>query len=177
MVPLLDWKKMKGNTVLNSVQHFKPLKSSLLLSVCWLLFVIIWFFLFSTSFSIYANIGVFFLSLLIFTAIIGLIWFFWLKKIIPRIGWNFFKTIGVFNQIILTVLIPFMILFLLSVYLIIFADYFSFLQNISLVFISLLLIILGVIVIWKQSTMSPLQFVKQTRNPFTSFHSDDDFNE
>jgi hypothetical protein len=102
------------------------------------------------------------------------IWIHWLKTFIPQIGWDFLKTMGLYKQVILTLIIPFMILILVSIYLIFLADLFSLLQNIALLFMSFLSIIIALSLIWRSADMSPFQFVKQTANPFTSFHQDDE---
>ncbi|MBS3778123.1 MAG: hypothetical protein KGY50_02380 [Candidatus Thermoplasmatota archaeon] len=151
-----------------------PLKSTLILSLGWMLFIIAWIILFSTSFSVYAHMGVFLLSLLVFIASIIAVWIHWLKTFIPQIGWDFLKTMGLFKQVILTLIIPFMILILIGIYLIFFAHLFSLLQNIVMLFISFLSIIIALSLVWKSADMSPFQFVKQTANPFTSFHKDDE---
>lgn len=151
-----------------------PFKASLLLSIVWLLFVIGWFILFFNSFSLYSHIGVILLSMLGFLFLIVLVWIHWLKFFIPQIGWDFLKILGVRKQVILTLIIPFMILLLLSFYLIVFADSFSLLQNVAMMIISIISIIVSISLVWRTTHISPLDFINQPTNPYTSFQHDDE---
>jgi hypothetical protein len=148
-----------------------PLRGTIFLGVSWFLFIIIYLIMYAGSHSMYVHIGVFLLSLLVVIGLIVLVWLIWVKRFIPTIGITFLKTFGLLNQIILTLIIPFMILLLLSVYLLFFADSFSFLQNLSMLFISFLSIIIGISLVWKKSQKNPFQFVKQTVNPYNSCNS------
>lgn len=166
--------KMQMNSSNTLFRKKGPLNSTLILSLGWMLFIIAWILLFSTSFSVYAHMGVFLLSLLVFISIIIAIWIHWLKSFIPQIGLDFLKNMGLLRQVILTLIIPFMILILVSIYLIFFANLLSFLQNIAMIVISFLSIIIALSLTWRSADMSPFQFVKQTANPFTSFHKDNE---
>jgi hypothetical protein len=155
-----------------SVFHGFPFKISILLLIGWMIFTISWILLYASSFSLFVHLGVSILSLLIFISAIAAVFLFWMKRFIPQIGWDFLKTMNLFKIIIITILIPFTILILLSMYLIFFADSFSFLQNISMLIIAFLLIVISIVILWKKSRMSPLQFVKQSANPFNQFQQD-----
>jgi hypothetical protein len=110
--------------------------------------------------------------MLAFVFIVMIIWLHWLRSFIPQIGWDFLESIGIYNTIILTIIIPYMILIMLSIYLLFFAYQFSLLQNIAMIFISFLLLIISIALIWKRADMSPFQFVKHSTNPFNSFNKD-----
>jgi hypothetical protein len=155
-----------------SVFHGFPFKISIFLIIGWIVFSISWIILYASSFSLFVHLGVSILSLLIFISAIAAVFLFWMKRFIPQIGWDFLKTMNLFKIIIITILIPFTILILLSMYLIFFADSFSFLQNISMLIIAFLLIVISIVILWKKSRMSPLQFVKQSANPFNQFQQD-----
>lgn len=161
----------RNNNGFSVFQGF-PFKISILLLIGWMIFTISWILLFASSFSLYVHLGVSILSLLIFISAIAAVFLFWMKRFIPQIGWDFLKTMNLFKIIIITILIPFTILILLSIYLIFFADSFSFLQNVSMMIIAFLLIIISIVILWKRSRMSPLQFVKQSANPFNQFQQD-----
>ena len=164
---------MQKNIGLSSLQNFFPLKLSMILLLFWVVFIISWIIIFSSSFSLYVHLGVSIFSLLVSIGLITFIWLYWMKQFIPQIGWDFLKIMNLFKLIIITIMIPFMILILLSIYLIFFADSFSFLQNIAMILIAFILIVVGISLLWKQSTMSPFQFVKQSDNPFSSFQQQD----
>ena len=68
-----------------------------------------------------------------------------------------------------------MILLLLSMYLLFFADFYSFMQNMAMLLISFFSIVIGITIIWKQYPQNPFQFVKQTANPYKSYSSKDEW--
>ncbi|HMA83125.1 MAG TPA: hypothetical protein VKP59_02740 [Candidatus Thermoplasmatota archaeon] len=164
---------MQRNIGLSSLKSSFSLKISLILLLCWVVFNISWIIIFASTFSLYVHLGVSLLSLLIFIGLITFVWIYWMKRFIPQIGFDFLKTMNIFKMIIITIMIPFMILILLSIYLIFFADSFSLLQNVALIIIMFLSIFLSITFLWKRSKLSPFQFVKQSANPFNSFQQQD----
>src|SRR6056297_1723700 len=116
---------MQRNIGLSSLKSSFSLKISLILLLCWVVFNISWIIIFASTFSLYVHLGVSLLSLLIFIGLITFVWIYWMKRFIPQIGFYFLKTMNIFKMIIITIMIPFMILILLSIYLIFFADSFS----------------------------------------------------
>jgi len=53
---------------------------SIVAGVGWIIFLIVWLFFFADGYSIYQNIAIFIVSLLIEGAIQGLVWIPWRKK-------------------------------------------------------------------------------------------------
>lgn len=145
-----------------------PFKITILGSIIWLSFFIVWMILSGSLFSLYVHIGVFFFSLLLFIGFTILIWVNWLKKIIPEVGWNFIKSIGILNYIIYSLLLPYMILISLSFFLMFFADYFTLLQNILVMFFSIVLIIILLSLLWKKAPISPFRIMQQMSCPLSS---------
>jgi len=151
-----------------------PLKKTIFLSIGWLLFIIVYIILFASSYSVYVHMGMFLLSLLVILALIVVVWLIWIKTFIPMIGITFLKNLGIFKKIIITFIIPFMILLLLSIYFLFFADFFSFLQNMAMLFISFISIVIGVTIVWRKNPQDPFQFVKQTANSYKAYNSKDE---
>jgi len=164
---------MQENTCSGSFLSGLPLKNTALISLGWLIFIFAWFVFVSSSISLYKHLGVFLLSFLVLLCIIGIFWIHSLKKMMPWINWKFLKILGINNHIVLIVVIPFVIIVLISVFLLFFAEKFSLLQNVSIFFISIVCVFLSLSIFWRISMKSVFHFDKRSKS-FSSFSQNDE---
>lgn len=120
---------------------------SIIGTVGWLIFIIIWFAFYASDYSWEKNLAVFLLSILIvFFAIVGM-WAIWSLRMIPKPGWEMFKISGFRWRVLTSIVLPFAAMIILIIWFWSYAEPYSVWQNIAVLLVILLAIggILGVI--------------------------------
>jgi len=114
--------------------------ASILIVMGWLAFVIIWLFFFASDYSIYKNLAILFVSILIGLAVLVSIWVGYGLRMSRMYGpsgeWAGYRQLRWRVALNVVVLIGWCLFFLIWLFL--YADGFSGYQNIAVIFVSLL---------------------------------------
>lgn len=115
---------------------------SIAMGVGWLIFLIIWLAFFAgdetLGFSLYQNIAIIMISILVVFVILGGSWAAWGLKYIPKEGKEMMKTTGFTSRIVVSIIIP-LALIIFWIYWFYFpAENFDPYQNLAILLVSLL---------------------------------------
>ncbi len=119
---------------------------SIVIGVGWLIFILLWLAFYGTGYSVYENISIFFLSILIIAVILGIPWMSWYFKHQTHIDKEMWKTEGFKSRVWISVVLAFILGFFNIYWFWYNAFRFSPWQNIAVFIISVLVIggILGI---------------------------------
>ena len=120
---------------------------SILGGVGWLIFIIIWFAFYASSYSWEKNLSIILLSILIVFLLLGGMWAIWSLRLIPKSSWEVFKITGFKWRVIVSILFPFLAIIFLIFWFWYYAEPYSVWQNIAVLLVTLLALggILGAI--------------------------------
>jgi len=114
---------------------------SIAMGVGWLIFVIVWLAFYAINYSVYKNIAIILISLLILALILGGSWATWGLKYIPREGREIMKKTGFRSRIVASIAIPILLMIFLIIWFFFYADQgFNFYQNIAVFLVSILIV-------------------------------------
>ena len=108
------------------------------MGVGWLIFLIIWLAFFAGDYSVYKNIAIVLISILIVFMILGGSWAAWGIKFIPKEGKKMAKEQGFTARVVVSVIIPFALMIFLIAWFFFFAEDYNIYQNIAIFLVSLL---------------------------------------
>ena len=109
--------------------------TSIITAVGWLSFVIIWLFFFADKYSIYQNIGMVIVSLIVFIGINGAVWGTWAMRMAPKDAMGPWRLRAIASFVTGAAWVAFLLIWLLS-----YADSYSIYQNIAVLFVSVLVL-------------------------------------
>ena len=127
---------------------------SIICSIGWLIFIIVWLAFFAGDYSGNQNFAIILASILVVFLFIGGPWAIWGLRMVPKEGWEMMKVTGFKWRILISVILPFVALIFMIYWFYFQADLFNIYQNIAIFFVTILVMgaILGVIwSYWKAS--------------------------
>ena len=114
---------------------------SIIGGIGWFEYLIIWLFFFAIDYSIYENIGIFIMSVLVLSIILGIPWIMLGLKVQSDEEKKIWKTKGFLWRVYLSGAIAILFLLFLSLWFFLFAEQFSWYQNIAVLIVSFLIIV------------------------------------
>jgi hypothetical protein len=119
---------------------------SIVMGVGWLIFLIIWLAFYAGNYSIYKNIAIILISILVLIVVLGGSWGAWGLKQIPEEGKEMMRKIGFKSRVITSIVIPFALMIFLISWFYFYADSYNIYQNFAILLVSILVVggILGV---------------------------------
>jgi hypothetical protein len=113
---------------------------SIVVSVGWLIFLIIWLAFYAGNYSLYKNIAIILISILILIVILGGSWGVWGLKQIPQEGKEMMRKIGFKSRILLSIIIPLALMIFLIIWFYYYADTYNIYQNFAIFLVSILIV-------------------------------------
>ena len=110
------------------------------MSIGWLIFVIIWLAFFAGDYTLYRNIAIIIISILVIFLILGGSWASWGLKNMPKEGKEMMKTKGFRSRVVVSIVIPFLLIIFLIYWFYFPAVDFDGYQNIAIFLVSLLIV-------------------------------------
>jgi hypothetical protein len=126
---------------------------SILVSVSWLIFVILWLAFYASDYSWEKNLAIILFSILIIFLFLAGMWAIWSLRMIPKKSWEIFKISGFRWRILISIVLPFAAMIFLIIWFWYYGEPYSVWQNIAVLLVVLLAIggILGSI--WARWSM------------------------
>jgi len=112
---------------------------SIIVGVGWLIFLILWLFFYASDYSVYKNVSIVMMSLLIMAIILGVPWTFWGMKFRTKQEIKMWKTKGFKWRIWLSIIIVFLLIIFLIYWFWSMAEDYDVYQNIAIFIVSLLI--------------------------------------
>jgi hypothetical protein len=113
---------------------------SIVMGVGWLIFLIIWLAFYAGDYSIYKNISIILISILILIIILGGSWAAWGLRQIPEEGKEIMKKIGFKSRVIISIVIPLALMIFLIIWFYYYADTYNIYQNFAIFLVSILVV-------------------------------------
>jgi hypothetical protein len=120
---------------------------SVITSVGWLVFLILWLAFYASEYSIYQNIAIVIASILVLFFLTGSVWMIWIFSMMSHHQWKMVKESHVQGRVTISILLPILALVFLVIWFFFHADSFNIYQNIAVFFVTILVMggILGAI--------------------------------
>ena len=120
---------------------------SIVCSVGWLVFLILWLAFFASNYTVYQNLAIVIASILMVFLLLGGVWALWGLRMVPKEGWEMIKLSGFKWRLIVSILLPFITMFFLVYWFYFQADLYTIYQNIAVFLVSFIIMggILGLI--------------------------------
>jgi len=106
--------------------------------VGWLIFLIIWLAFFAGNYTVYQNVAIVLISILVVFIILGGSWASWGIKHIPIAGRKMMKASGFTSRIVISIIIPLALIIFWIIWFFLFAEGFNVYQNIAIFMVSIL---------------------------------------
>jgi magnesium-transporting ATPase (P-type) len=113
---------------------------SIVMGVGWLIFLIIWLAFYAGDYSIYKNIAIIMISILVLIIILGGSWASWGLRQIPEEGKEMMKKIGFKSRVILSIIIPLALMIFLITWFYFYAEPYNIYQNFAIFLVSILVV-------------------------------------
>ncbi|MGF3554279.1 MAG: hypothetical protein ACQXXF_03245 [Thermoplasmatota archaeon] len=113
---------------------------SIIISVGWLIFLIIWLAFYAGDYSFNKNISIILISILVLIVILGGSWAAWGLKQIPQEGKEMMRKTGFRSRVIASIVIPFLLMIFLITWFYFYADNFNIYQNFAVFLVSILVV-------------------------------------
>jgi hypothetical protein len=108
---------MWGENNMNNEDFPNPLGWRVTISIGrgigWLIFVIIWLAFFAGDYTVYRNIAIIIISILVVFLVLGESWALWGLKNMPTEGKEMMKTEGFRSRVVVSIIIPFLLIIFL----------------------------------------------------------------
>jgi len=120
---------------------------SVITSVGWLIFLILWLAFYASSYTIYQNIAIVIASTIILFFLIGGVWMLWVFRMMSQQQCDMVKDSPIRWRVIISILLPILSLIFLVYWFFLQADSFNIYQNVAVFFVTFLIMggILGAI--------------------------------
>jgi len=110
------------------------------MGIGWLIFVIIWLAFFAGDYTIYRNIAIIIISILVVFLVLGGSWAAWGLKHMPKEGKEMMKTKGFRSRVVVSIIIPFLLIIFLIYWFYYPAEDYNIYQNIAVFLVSILVV-------------------------------------
>ncbi len=77
------------------------------MGIGWLIFVIVWLAFYASDYTLYKNIAIIMISILVVFLVLGGSWAAWGLKFMPKEGKEMMKTTGFTSRVVVSIIIPF----------------------------------------------------------------------
>ena len=111
---------------------------SIAVGVIWLIFVIVWLAFFAGDYSIYKNIAIVLISVLVLIIVLGGPWALWGLRHIPQEGKEMMEKKGFKSRVIASIIIPLVLIIFLIFWFYFYADNFNIYQNFAIFLVSII---------------------------------------
>lgn len=108
------------------------------IGIGWLIFVIVWLAFFAGDYTVYQNIAIILISILVVFLVLGGSWASWGLKMIPKERKEMMKMAGFTSRITVSIVVPFALLIFWIFWFFFLAEDFNVYQNIAIFIVSLL---------------------------------------
>lgn len=112
---------------------------SIIVGVGWLIFLILWLFFYASDYSVYKNVSIVMISLLIMAIILGIPWTFWGMKFRTKQEIEMWKTKGFKWRVWMSIIIVFLLIIFLIYWFWSLAEDYDIYQNIAIFIVSILI--------------------------------------
>lgn len=113
---------------------------SIIVGVAWLIFVIVWLAFYAFDYSVYRNIAIILISILVLIVVLGVPWAVWAIRHVPEEGRRMMKVAGFTSRVAVSIVVPFALLIFLIVWFYQYASDFNIYQNLAIFLISILVV-------------------------------------
>jgi hypothetical protein len=113
---------------------------SIIVGVCWLIFLIIWFAFYATPYPWEQNFAIILASILLLFLILGGTWAMWGIRRIPEHEKEMMKAVGFRLRIMVSIILPLVAMIFLIVWFWYYAIPYSIWQNIAIILVTLLIV-------------------------------------
>jgi hypothetical protein len=110
------------------------------MGIGWLIFLIVWLAFFAGDYTVYRNIAIIIISILVVFIVLGGSWASWGLKNMPKEGKVMMKTSGFKSRIVVSIIIPFLLIIFLIYWFFFPAEDFDVYQNIAVFLVSILVV-------------------------------------
>jgi hypothetical protein len=110
------------------------------MGIGWLIFIIVWLAFFAGDYTVYRNIAIIIISILVVFIVLGGSWAAWGLKHIPKEGKQMMKTSGFKSRIVVSIILPFLLIIFLIYWFFFPAEDFDVYQNIAVFLVSILVV-------------------------------------
>ena len=124
---------------------------SIVMSIGWLIFLIVWLAFFAGDYTLYKNIAIIMISILVLFLILGGSWAAWGLKHMPKEGKEMMRNVGFKSRVVVSIVIPIAMIIFWIYWFYFPAENFGGYQNIAIFLVSLLIvggILVGIWVPW-----------------------------
>jgi len=129
---------------MNNENYPKPsgwrVSLSIGMGIGWLIFLIIWLAFFAGDYTLYRNIAIIIISILVVFLVLGGSWAQWGLKYMPTEGKEMMKTKGFKSRVVVSIIIPFALIIFLIYWFYFPAENYNIYQNLAVFLVSLLLV-------------------------------------
>lgn len=113
---------------------------SIVASVGWLIFLILWLAFYADGYVVYQNIAIVLISILVLIVVLGTPWAVWGVRHIPEEGKEMMRTSGFKSRVASSIIVPFVFLIFLILWFFFYASDFNIYQNIAIFLVSILIV-------------------------------------
>jgi len=108
------------------------------MGVGWLIFFIIWLAFYAGAYTVYQNVAIILISILVVFIVLGGVWAAWGIQHIPITGRKIMKVSGFTSRIVISIVIPLAMIIFWIIWFFFYAEGFNVYQNIAIFLVSIL---------------------------------------
>lgn len=110
------------------------------MGVGWLIFLILWLAFYAGDYTVYKNIAIILVSILLVFLILGGSWASWGLKFMPKEGKEMMRTSGFTSRVVISIILPLAMFIFWIIWFFFFAEGFNIYQNIAILIVSVLVL-------------------------------------